>query len=172
MADQYFKLSGTQIMLACVLDRILREHLKFTPIKHPGWTFQHVADYRVPDGPVYEHDRSVYLGGARAEGPTRVGLESFMEVRIHATRNNWTALPSCGSEIWTFTVWAKTPGRNIGPHVFLYTERDNQINLCDLAPEPAPRKIDLWWKQALTVAPRDLQQDPDGRRDEARPNYD
>lgn len=165
MTSEYIRVPGTTILLACVLDRILREHLKFTPIKHPGWTFQHVADYRVPDGPVYEHERTVYLGSARAEGPTRVGLESFMEVRIHALKNNWTALPSHGSELWTFTVWARTPGRNIGPQVYLYSERDNHLFLSDQKPEEAPRKIELWWKQALTVKSYDpdLETDDDRR---------
>ncbi len=164
MIKSIIRVPGTTTLLACVLDRILREHLKFTPTKHPGWTFQHVADYRVPDGPIYEHERTIYLGGARVEGPTRVGLESFMEIRIHAAKNNWTALPSHGSELWTFTVWAKTPGRSIGPQVYIYSERENHLFLSDGEPEKAPRKIELWWNQPLTVEALD----PDLETDEDR----
>ena len=164
MTSKDIRVPGSTVLLACVLDRILREYLKFSPIKHPGWTFQHVANYKIPDGPVYEHKRTVYLGGARAEGPTRVGLESFMEVRIHALKNNWTALQDHGEELWAFTVWARTPGRNIGPQAYLYSERDNHLFLSDQEPADAPSKIELWWKQPL----RDEPCDPDLETDEDR----
>lgn len=156
MSKEYIRVPGTTTLLVCVLDRILREHLKFAPIRHPGWTFQHASDHTVPDGAGYEYERSVYLGGARAEGPTRVGLESFMEIRINAIKTNWTALPSHGSELWTIVVWAKTPGRNVGPSVYIYDERDNHLFLSEQQPEHTPRKIELWWGQMLTVEPRDL----------------
>jgi hypothetical protein len=164
VTSEYIRVPGTTMLLACVLDRIMREHLEFAPIKHPGWTFQHVGNYQVPDGPVYKHECEVYLGGARAEGPTHVGLETCMEIRVHALKNNWTALPSHGSELWTFTVWAKTPGRDIGPKVYVYHERDNTLFLSDLKPAEAPRKIELWWKQPLTAKPHD----PDLETDEDR----
>lgn len=162
MTSDYIRVPGTTMLLACVLDRIMREHLEFTPIEHPGWTFQRVAHYRVPDGPVYEHERTIYLGGARAEGPTRVGLEACMEIRFHASKNNWTALPSHGSELWAFTVWAKTPGRKIGPKVYVYSARDNHVFLSGQEPAEAPRKIELWWLQPLAVKHSlDLETDED-----------
>ena len=113
---------------------------------------------------MYEHERTIYLGGARAEGSTSVGLENFMEIRIHAAKNNWTALPSQGSELWTFTVWARTPGRKIGPQVYVYSERDNHLFLSDGQPEKASRIIELWWKGPLT----DERRDPDLETDEDR----
>ena len=64
---EHIRVPGTTTLLVCVLDRILREQLRFVPLKHPGWTFEHGGDYVVPDGGVYHHYRSIYLCGARME---------------------------------------------------------------------------------------------------------
>lgn len=150
------RVPGTTTLLVNVLDRIIREHLKFVPNKHPGWTFDHNANYRVEDGSGYEHECSSYIGSSRVEGKTEEGEQYSLELRVHVVRNNWTALPSQGSELWFFNVWARTPDRDFAPPVFLYSERDDHLFLSENYPEHTPRKIDLWWRRFTLAEPHEM----------------
>jgi hypothetical protein len=88
-----------------------------------------------------------------------------------AVKNSCTAFPH-GDPYWTFTFWAKAKGNNIGPHVFRYSEDDNQLHhhVGEQAEIP-PAKINLWWKERPAVEPGNLQQDSDGRQDKLHPVY-
>ena len=148
MATDIIRVPETTVLLVRVLGRIIREHLRFVPIKHEGWTFEHNADYVVKDSLLYQHNCSSYLGAARVNYHWHL-RSSLFEVRIHALKNRWDALPDPRGEMWTFDVWLKTPRSSIGPHQFLYAEVDDHLILSDRKPEHTPRKIDLWWRQKL-----------------------
>ncbi len=157
--EDTIRVPGTTTLLVCVLDKIIRGHLRFAPVKHPGWTFEHDGDYRTPAGGGYHHERSIYICSARVQYKQKCGAGSFVDIRVMAIKNTSTGLPN-GDECWILTVWAKTPGTSIGPHVFYYFVDDNSLHLIKTKAELPPPKIDTWWRQLLVVDPNHPYQDP------------
>ena len=140
-------------MFVRVLGMILREELGFKINSHEEWTFEHAADYDIPDGDLYEHECSAYLGVGRAE-ILDSGVATAIEIRVLIEWNNWTALSKPESVLWNFYLWIKTP-QGESASSFIYTEPPTESLFPTEEFDSArriPRKIAFWRDKPLANA--------------------
>ena len=148
MTRESFGVKSSGALFVRVLGRIMREKLAIRFSTHEHWDFEHNAEFTTPDGLVYEMEHSRYIGMGAAK---TYGLNSSnrlevapLEMRVYIERSNWTALPSHGSELWTFHWWGKTPSVLMDPVSCRYFMPDDDLTVIDEIPKRIPTKIEQW----------------------------